>query len=125
MLTSIPQTFLIKLNVYLSRDKWFLFNDEEVRENQIGELLGKQVNGNSKLENSIHARFLFLKLQDCRSQGSKDAYMLIYARRNEPPVDVIALGIPSHARDAVESLNAAHTSLCDAYTQKSVIRPNV
>ncbi|KAG9102662.1 hypothetical protein FRC06_001495 [Ceratobasidium sp. 370] len=79
---------------------WFLFNDEEVKEIQKEDLLGKQVNGT------------------LRSQGSKDAYMLIYGRRDKRPADTATLTLPKQVAQAVDNLNAEHAASCDAYTQR-------
>lgn len=84
----------------VTRNRWFLFNDEEVREMQIEELVGKQATGGSRL------------------QVSKDAYMLIYAQRDAPTVDATTLRVPKHAFDTVQRLNAEHKASCDAYIQR-------
>jgi hypothetical protein len=108
---------MIEHALFFSQDKWFLFNDEQVTEIQPGELLGKQVNGASRFGDSIFWSIICAKCKD-RSQGSKDAYMLIYAQRGVPPVNAVALRLPDHTMHAVDSINAAHAALCDAYTQK-------
>jgi hypothetical protein len=104
--------------LFPSQNKWFLFNDEQVNEIQPGELLGKQVNGTSRFGVSPSSQLFALNARIHRSQGSKDAYMLIYAQRGVPPVDAVALRLPDHTLRAVNDINATHTALCDAYTQK-------
>ncbi|KAF8682576.1 Cysteine proteinase [Rhizoctonia solani] len=84
----------------VTRGIWFQFNDEEVRELKIEDLVGKQTSGAP------------------RSQASKDAYMLIYTQRNAPSPDASTLIMPKHAFDAVQRLNKEHTDSCDAYSQR-------
>ncbi|ELU44819.1 Patatin domain-containing protein [Rhizoctonia solani AG-1 IA] len=89
-----------KMTFDCSRGIWFQFNDEEVRELKIEDLVGKQTSGAP------------------RSQASKDAYMLIYTQRNAPSPDASTLIMPKHAFDAVQRLNKEHTDSCDAYSQR-------
>ncbi|KAG8713111.1 hypothetical protein FRC11_013264, partial [Ceratobasidium sp. 423] len=84
----------------VSRDAWFQFNDEEVQELELEDLFGKQNSGTS------------------RSQASKDAYMLIYALRDTPSLDVSTLSIPKHAFDAVHQLNKEYVDSCEAHVRK-------
>ncbi|CAE6483095.1 unnamed protein product [Rhizoctonia solani] len=82
----------------VTRNAWFQFNDEEVRELKLEDLVGKQTN--------------------TRSQASKDAYMLIYAQRDAPSLDASSLSVPKHAFDAVQQLNKEHLDSCEAYVRK-------
>ncbi|CAE6465896.1 unnamed protein product, partial [Rhizoctonia solani] len=82
----------------VTRNAWFQFNDEEVRQLKLEDLVGKQTNG--------------------RVQTSKDAYMLIYAQRDAPSLDPSILNVPKHAFDAVQQLNKEYLSSCEAYVCK-------
>ncbi|CUA74929.1 ubiquitin carboxyl-terminal hydrolase 48 [Rhizoctonia solani] len=82
----------------VTRNAWFQFNDEEVRQLKLEDLVGKQTNG--------------------RVQTSKDAYMLIYAQRDAPSLDPSILNVPKHAFDAVQQLNKEYLSSCEAYVRK-------
>ncbi|CAE6490373.1 unnamed protein product [Rhizoctonia solani] len=84
----------------VTRNAWFQFNDEDVQELKVEDLVGKQTNGT------------------LRSQASKDAYMLIYAQRDAPSLDASTLSIPKHAFDAVQQLNKEYTDSCEAYALK-------
>ncbi|KAG8728077.1 hypothetical protein FRC12_022035, partial [Ceratobasidium sp. 428] len=84
----------------VTRNKWFLFNDEEVNQIQKEDLLGRQISGTF------------------RAQGSKDAYMLIYGRRERRTADAHALSLPKHVSQTVEKLNAEHTASRDTYAEK-------
>ncbi|KAH7340859.1 hypothetical protein B0J17DRAFT_653080 [Rhizoctonia solani] len=84
----------------VTRNAWFQFNDEDVQELKIEDLVGKQTNGTP------------------RSQASKDAYMLIYAQRDVPSLDASTLSIPKHAFDAVQQLNKEYMDSCEAYALK-------
>ncbi|KAJ1309785.1 hypothetical protein OPQ81_006550 [Rhizoctonia solani] len=84
----------------VTRNTWFQFNDEEVRELKLEDLIGKQMSGKR------------------RSQASKDAYMLIYAQRDVPSLDVATLKIPKHVFDAVQQLNEEYVDSCEAYVRK-------
>ncbi|CAE7168504.1 unnamed protein product [Rhizoctonia solani] len=82
----------------VTRNAWFLFNDEDVQELKLEDIVGKQTNA--------------------RSQTSKDAYMLIYARREAPSLDAPNLSVPKHAFEAVQQLNKEYLDSCEAYTRK-------
>ncbi|CAE6449091.1 unnamed protein product [Rhizoctonia solani] len=84
----------------VTRNAWFQFNDEEVRELKLEDLFGKQTGGTS------------------RPQTSKDAYMLIYALRDAPSLDISALSVPKHAFDAVQQLNKEYINSCEAHVHK-------
>ncbi|KAG9126666.1 hypothetical protein FRC07_002539 [Ceratobasidium sp. 392] len=99
----------------VTRNKWFLFNDEEVKEIQKEDLLGRQISG------VFSFGFSVLSAKDHRSQGSKDAYMLIYGQRDRRPTDTTTINLPKQVSQAVENLNAEHIASCDAYTQRREI----
>ncbi|QRW14456.1 ubiquitin carboxyl-terminal hydrolase [Ceratobasidium sp. AG-Ba] len=84
----------------VTRGKWFIFNDEEVKEIQKEDILGKQISS------------VF------RSQGSKDAYMLIYGQRDMRSADASTSQLPEQVRKAVDKFNSEYVSSCDAYTQR-------
>ncbi|KAK2466793.1 hypothetical protein APHAL10511_001051 [Amanita phalloides] len=97
---------------------WYQFNDECVTKiKTLGDrtLLKKKKDSDPEEGASTE--------QNDSSIRSKDAYMLIYARRAsrsrvETESELTIPSPPSRASDAVESLNRAHSQACDEFTQK-------